>query len=158
MPEDLAEYPIIGYPPGTRSQARLDRYFEGCGIGLQIIHVSQAVPTNLQLATSGIGVAAVPEAIVLRELATGDLVPIKLKHPFVSVNYQAVFLRDQGQGLARAVAALARDVAATFANPSTSGSRGNKEPLMKISVIKMNSVSDKATTLPWRSDCCVPPS
>ena len=114
MPEDIARYPIIGYPPGTRSQARLDRYFEGCGIRPQIIHVSQAVPTNLQLATSGIGVAAVPEAIVLRELATGDLVPIKLKHPFVSVNYQAVFLRDQGQGLARAVAALARDVAATF--------------------------------------------
>lgn len=114
LPEELARHPIIGYPPGTRSQLRIDHYFENCGVRPQIIHVSNAVPTNLQLATSGIGIAVVPEAIVQREIASGELIPIKLKRPFVSVNYQAVFLRDQGQGLARAVAALARDVASDY--------------------------------------------
>lgn len=114
LPEELAQHPIIGYPPGTRSQLRIDRYFENCGVHPQIIHVSHAVPTNLQLAISGIGIAVVPEAIVQREIASGELVPITLKRPFVSVNYQAVFLRDQGQGLARAVASLARDVAANY--------------------------------------------
>lgn len=113
-PQDLAHYSIIGYPPGTRSQLRVDRYFENCGVRPNIIHVSQAVPTNLQLALSGIGIAAVPEAIVQREIAAGELIPIALKQPFVSVNYQAVFLRSQGQSLARAVAALARDAASDY--------------------------------------------
>lgn len=114
LPEELAQHPIIGYPPGTRSQLRIDHYFQDCGVRPQIIHVSNAVPTNLQLATSDIGIAVVPEAIVQREIAAGELIPIKLKRPFVSVNYQAVFLRDQGQSLARAVAALARDVASDY--------------------------------------------
>lgn len=114
LPEELAQYPIIGYPPGTRSQLRIDHYFENCGVRPQIIHVSNAVPTNLQLATSDIGIAVVPDAIVQREVASGELIPIKVKRPFVSVNYQAVFLRDQGQSLARAVAALARDVASDY--------------------------------------------
>jgi len=114
LPEELAQHPIIGYPPGTRSQLRIDDYFRNCGVRPQIIHVSHAVPTNLQLAVSGIGIAVVPDAIVQREIASGELVPIQLKRPFVSVNYQAVFLRDEGQGLARAVASLARDVAGNY--------------------------------------------
>ncbi len=119
-PEDLAKYPIIGYPQGTRSQLRIDQYFQLLDVRPQLIHVSHAVPTNLQLAVSGIGLAAVPEAIVQRELSTGELLKIRLEIPLGSVNYQAIFLKNQDQGLSRAVAALARNAATDYcerANP-----------------------------------------
>lgn len=112
--EDLARYPIIGYPPGTRSQLRIERYFENCGVVPRMIHVSHAVPTNLQLALSGIGIAVVPEAIVQREISCGELIPVQLEQPFVSVNYQAVFVRDQGLTLPKAVATLARNTATDY--------------------------------------------
>src|SRR5690606_26554990 len=86
-PRELAGYPIIGYPPGTPSQARIEEYFAGEVQQTVIIHASAALPTNVQMATSGIGITAVPLAAVSKEIEQGLLVALPTTKPFAQVHY-----------------------------------------------------------------------
>jgi DNA-binding transcriptional LysR family regulator len=117
-PQDLARYPIIGYPSGTRSQARIESYFADEAQQTVVIHASAALPTNVQMVTSGIGIAAVPLASVQREVQQGSLVVLPVTKPFVAVHYVAAYIRNDQPGLARAVAALARQAASRYCEAS----------------------------------------
>ncbi|GAB1576340.1 LysR family transcriptional regulator [Bordetella petrii] len=113
-PRELAGYPIIGYPPGTPSQARIEEYFAGEVQQTVIIHASAALPTNVQMATSGIGITAVPLAAVSKEIEQGLLVALPTTKPFAQVHYVAAFIREGRSELPRAVATLARQAASRY--------------------------------------------
>lgn len=113
-PQELASFPIIGYPPGTPSQARIDSYFADHAQQTVVIHSSVALPTNVQMLTSGIGIAAVPLAAVSKELEQGVLVALPSAKPFVPVHYVAAFPRKGQTELPRAVSALARQAASLY--------------------------------------------
>ncbi|CAM3618764.1 LysR family transcriptional regulator [Bordetella sputigena] len=113
-PRDLARYPVIGYPHGTPSQARIDSYFADEAQQTVVIHASAAVPTNVQMAASGIGICAVPRAVVRQEIDSGALVELPIAKPFVAVNYVAVFADREHSDLPRGVAALARQAAKLY--------------------------------------------
>jgi DNA-binding transcriptional LysR family regulator len=117
-PRDLAQFPIIGYPPGTSSQGRIDTYFADESQRTVIIHASSALPTSLQMVTSGIGIAAMPLASVSREVEHGTLVVLPVIKPFASVHFVAAFEREGHNELPRAVAALARQAAAQYCEAS----------------------------------------
>lgn len=109
-PAQLAAFPIIGYPAGTESQARIERYFDGVDRDL-VLHVGNGLTSNVQMAKSGIGVAAVSKVAIRGDLRDGDLVLVPTVSPFVDVQYVAVFLRDGTSNLPRSVAAVARQAA-----------------------------------------------
>lgn len=117
-PQDLARYPIIGYPPGTPSQLRIETYFSDEAQQTVLMHSSVALPTNVQMVTSGIGIAAVPWASVRQEVEQGTLVVLPTTKPFVPVHYVAAFVREGESELPRAVAALARLAASTYCEAS----------------------------------------
>lgn len=116
-PEQLAAYPIIGYPAGTESQMRIDAYFAGVGRDL-ILHAGNGLPSNLQMAKSGIGVAPVPKVAARDDLRHGDLVLISTTQPYIDVNYAALFRRDGNNDLPRAIAAIARQAAVRLCEAS----------------------------------------
>lgn len=113
-PQDLARLPIIGYPPGTPSQDRIDTYFADEAQQTVVIHASAALPTNVQMVASGIGIGAVPLAAVAREVERGVLVVLPTAKPFASVHYVAAFASEGQSELPRAVATLARQAAAQY--------------------------------------------
>lgn len=116
--DQLAAHTIIGYPPNTDSQARVERYFASANQRAVLVHASNALPTNVQMVASGIGVAAVPLAAVRRELDEGALVEVPTREHYVDVSYFAAFKRDGQQDLPRAIAALARQAATRFCESS----------------------------------------
>ncbi len=116
-PEQLAAFPIVGYPAGTESQMRIDAYFAGATRAL-IMHAGNGLPSNVQMAKSGIGIAAVPRAAVRGELQHGDLALVPTTRPCVDVHYAALFRRDGGSNLPRAIATIARQAAGRFCEAS----------------------------------------
>jgi DNA-binding transcriptional LysR family regulator len=118
--EQLASYAFIGYPPGTKSQARVENYFSGVNL-VGGLHASNGVNGNVYLALAGMGITAVPIVLVKNELEQGSLLLLPTVKPYVSVHYAAVFAQDDRSELPRAVAALARQAASRFceaADPS----------------------------------------
>lgn len=116
-PEQLAAHPIVGYPPGTESQMRIDAYFAGIHREL-VLHVGNGLPSNLQMAKSGIGVAPVPKVAARGEIRQGELVLLDTTQPYTDVHYSAVFLREGESDLPRAIAAIARQAAARLCEAS----------------------------------------
>lgn len=117
-PRDLAKLPIIGYPPGSASQERIDSYFADEAQQTVVIHASAALPTTALMVASGIGIAAMPRAAVARELEQGKLVVLPTTKPFTSVHYVAVYAAEGHSELPRAVATLARQAAARYCEVS----------------------------------------
>ncbi len=115
--ERLASYPFIGYPSGTESQVRVESYFSDVD---QVggMHASNGIHGNVQLAVAGLGVAAVPIVSVKAEIERGELMLLPTVKPYASVHYAAIFSQGGGNQLPRAVAALARQAAATFCEPA----------------------------------------
>jgi DNA-binding transcriptional LysR family regulator len=116
-PEQLAAYPVIGYPSGTESQLRIDAYFAGVTREL-VLHAGNGLPSNLQMAKSSIGVAPVPKLAARADIRVGDLVLVPTTRPYPDVHYSAVFLRDGNNELPRAIAAIARQSAARLCEAS----------------------------------------
>ncbi|MEI2415698.1 LysR family transcriptional regulator [Orrella sp. JC864] len=113
-PQELAQHPIIGYPPGSPSQARIDAYFADHAQQTVVIHASATLPTNVQMVAAGVGIAPVPWAAVRREIEQGTLVALPAAKPPVPVHYVAAFAREGQSELPRAVSALARQAAALY--------------------------------------------
>lgn len=111
--EQLARHPFIGYPVGTESQARAESYFAGVDL-VAGVHASNGFHGNVQLAVAGMGIAAVPIVSVKSELERGELMLLPTVKPFASVHYAAIYSRDSGNELPRAVATLARQAATSF--------------------------------------------
>lgn len=118
-PHDLAKLPIIGYPPGSASQERIDTYFADEAQQTVVIHASAALPTTALMVTSGIGIAAMPRVAVARELEQGKLIVLPTTKPFASVHYVAVYASEGRSELPRAMAALARQAALRYCEVST---------------------------------------
>ncbi|MBY4595343.1 LysR family transcriptional regulator [Ottowia caeni] len=111
--EQLANYPFVGYPSGTDSQMRVESYFSGVN-QVAGVHATNGSYGNVQLAVAGLGISAVPIVSVKAELAQGLLVLLPTVKRYTSVHYAAIFSKDGGTEIPRAVASLARQAAASF--------------------------------------------
>jgi DNA-binding transcriptional LysR family regulator len=73
-----------------------------------------SLATLVRLATDGIGVAAIPAAIIQRELAERALVVLNVLQPFPPFSFHASYLEAENRPLPALIAAIARETADAF--------------------------------------------
>ena len=108
--EDLGRIPVITFPRNSRPHMDLEALFQGTDVRPRI-HSSSSLATIVRMAVDGIGVCALPIAIVRREIAQGELQrlesPIRLPDLHFTASYPAEsdsFLTDAICDLAVAAA------------------------------------------------------
>ena len=73
---DLARHPILTHARGTRPYLQVADHFRGLPDVSARLVPSSNLAAGMQMAMDGMGVAAIPAAMVVRELAAGELVRV----------------------------------------------------------------------------------
>ncbi len=112
--KQLADYPIISYPRGSRPYGMIKSFF-----GLERdanlqLNCSNSLATLVRLATEGFGIAAIPPAIIERELRTGLLERIPVRQEFPALDCHAIFYATSLSAAPGVIAELAREEAERF--------------------------------------------
>lgn len=106
---ELARYPIISYPRGSKPYQMIERYFGPAGDpGLQL-NCSNSLSTLVRLAVDGFGIAAIPPAIIERELRDGDLAVFPVRQPFPGLECHAAFYSSSRSAAPGVIAEMARE-------------------------------------------------
>lgn len=104
--EELARIPVITFPRSSRPHMDLETLFRTAGLRPRI-HNSSSIATIIRMAVDGIGVCALPQSVVRRELDAGDLVPLKVETDLPALTFTASFPHASDTALPRAVCDLA---------------------------------------------------
>ncbi|MEQ9812549.1 MAG: LysR family transcriptional regulator [Azospirillaceae bacterium] len=112
--DELERLPIITYPAGTPPNAILDRFFERKETWL--VHQSSAnsLMTMVRLVADGLGIAAMPPAALLNEIAAGTLAELATADALDPISIVAASLTDRPSPVIEAVISAARDAVAAF--------------------------------------------
>lgn len=117
--DQLLQYSILAHSRGTKSfddvAAHFDRHVISSG---KLVPTSNIAPC-LHMTMEGMGVAALPEAMIQDELSNGGLV--KLNYPWVPdpLHFFARYDADKSLSFVREAAELAREVALEHASRSS---------------------------------------
>jgi DNA-binding transcriptional LysR family regulator len=124
---DLIEHPIISYPRGSKPYRMIEAYFtDEAGTRLHL-NCSNSLSTIVRLACDGFGVAAIPPAIIQRELETGALAMIPVRQTFPPLVCHACYFSTASAAAAGLIAELAGAAAARFFD-ELPGHGGASEP------------------------------
>ncbi|WP_112662273.1 LysR family transcriptional regulator [Microvirga flavescens] len=111
---ELGAMPLITFQRGSPPYRMIAPYFQDESVLASQLSNSNSLPTMIRLAMDGFGVAAVPTAVVQREIALGDLVSVKVNKPFPPLDFIASYHPVPGSLLTERVAELARRTALEF--------------------------------------------
>jgi DNA-binding transcriptional LysR family regulator len=112
---DLATFPIISFARNSGPHAVIERLFSGSERGALHVNCIASVATMIRLVTDGFGVAAVPPAIIQRELNEEILHTLRVDVEFPALVMLACFRSDNENPLTETVARIAQETAADFA-------------------------------------------
>src|SRR5450830_626935 len=112
---DLATFPIISFARNSGPHAVIERMFSGSERGALHINCIASVATMIRLVTDGFGVAAVPPAIIQRELNEEILHPLRVDVEFPALVMLACLRADNENPLTETIARIAQETAADFA-------------------------------------------
>lgn len=110
---DLARYPILSFPRGSKPHQAMMGYFHRPGINDARLHTA-SLATLIRLASDGVGIAALPAAIIRREIADGTLQVLNVLQPFPPLSLHACYLETEDRPLPALIAAMAREVADAY--------------------------------------------
>lgn len=113
-PRELGVHPIISFPPGSKPHQTLLRQFCEFEEDEVLFYTSNSLATIIRMVRDGIGVAALPTALIQEELAQEKLRILDVEPSFPPIPLHACFVEGGHSLLASTVAELARDVAAEF--------------------------------------------
>ena len=119
---DLAAHLILSFPEGSAPHRSVQGLFHGTGLHEVRFHALQSMATAVRLACDGVGVAALPPAILGQELAQGVLVLLETAEELPPLRFTASFKRRPDDALLERMAQMARTAAAEFCltcEPST---------------------------------------
>lgn len=102
---ELAKIPIITYPRMSEPHANIRTLINQTGNSTQI-HSSSSLSTIIRMALDGIGVSALPEEIVTRELAAGQLRKFEVEATIPDLVFNMAYCAAPGANVVRAVAEL----------------------------------------------------
>jgi len=127
---DLARWPILTYARGTRPHMQIAEMFSGPSLPAPRIFANSSITSIIRMAIDGIGIGAVPEAVIGRELADGSLRILKGAPVLQPLAFTASWIDTPGSGLAATIARLAHDVAHGVDKPE-GDKRGRSTPIGK---------------------------
>jgi DNA-binding transcriptional LysR family regulator len=137
---ELGEVRLLSYSEDSAPHAAMLQLVRAHGASASRIFTSNSLATTIRLAVDGLGVAALPEAAIERNLRDGELVRLTLAEPFPPIAMHAAWLDDPGNPLPGIVAAAAQSIATGFcAGREPSVARHDKEirsPATAISSLK----------------------
>ena len=111
---ELADWPIITSPPHTPHGRWIHELFVHAKLPTAGIYSSSSIATTVRMACDGIGIAAVPDVFVQRELEAGGLVVLDTECPLPDAKLTVSYPLKPDSYLAAAVAALARELAQDY--------------------------------------------
>lgn len=112
--ETFLRLPIIAYGAGTTGHDNLMTVVSKEEIDRIEVHHSNSLPTSIDMACAGIGIASIPPVVVQRELKEGALRILNTNRHLPSIAFWAVTLPDAGGPLSAAMVSLMRDAAIRF--------------------------------------------
>lgn len=120
---DLLAQPLIGYSKGSQPYHAIIRLLTTAGIEPDQVRIynTNSLATIIRLAVSGAGIAAVPRAVVRDPVLRGELVELDVAAELAPMPLHAVYVQRPDNPLPAAVAAMAADVAVTFAASGPDG-------------------------------------
>jgi DNA-binding transcriptional LysR family regulator len=111
----LARVPLVTYPRATEPYAAIVDLFARHKVRAPRVHGSASLSTIVRMAADGIGVAAIPPAIIARELAEKSLRLVRVEGALPPLAFAASWPLKPDGFVAAAVAKLAHEVADEFA-------------------------------------------
>jgi DNA-binding transcriptional LysR family regulator len=112
--ETLATHPILTFSRNTRPYQAVREMFSGPGLPPVRIHASASLATILRMAEDGLGVAAIPSAIVETDMQVGRLRRIVSPAVLPQLDFVAAWRITPDTATVEAVADLAVEVAGAF--------------------------------------------
>ncbi|GAA4329652.1 LysR family transcriptional regulator [Pigmentiphaga soli] len=113
-PADLCRYPVIGYPKGIDTQNSMDAYFRSVDPGKLTFHASNSISTTIHMVSAGLGIAAVPNVVVQKDVEAGSLVVLPTLKALPETSYCALYPSAESTGVPLAISAIAREAARAF--------------------------------------------
>jgi|CXWL01.1.fsa_nt_gi DNA-binding transcriptional LysR family regulator len=105
---DIARLPVITYQKGSRPPLDIRDLFVRAGIAGFRIYSSSSISTMVKLCVDGLGVSAIPPAVIERELANGELRLIEVTDGGLpELRFTVSYLRTAETLLLEAIATLA---------------------------------------------------
>lgn len=112
-PADIAAHPVLSFPEGSAPHRHIRDWFAAAEVEEPRLHALQSMPIAIQLARDGVGIAALPPAILGEALAAGALRLLPVTEPLPPLHFTASFKR-RAAPVIRRVAGMARESAAVF--------------------------------------------
>lgn len=112
---DLAAFPLVSFARNSGPHQIIERMFSNSERGTVHINCITSVATMIRLVTDGFGVAAVPPAIIQRELNEESLHILRVNAEFPALMLRAAFRNDPDNPLTETIARIAQETASEFA-------------------------------------------
>jgi DNA-binding transcriptional LysR family regulator len=112
---DLAAFPLVSFARNSGPHQNIERLFSDNERGNVHINCITSVATMIRLVSDGFGVAAVPPAIIQRELNEESLHILRVSAEFPALVLRAAFRSDPENPLTETIARIAQETAAEFA-------------------------------------------
>jgi len=110
--QDIARLPVITYPKGSRPPLDIRDLFVRAGVADYRIYSNASLSTMVKLCVDGLGVSAIPPAVIERELANGELRLIDVADgKLPELSFTISYLLTAETTLMEAITALALDLA-----------------------------------------------
>lgn len=111
----LAHFPILSFPRGSKPYQAMVSYFQRPDPDIDEVRLHTAsLSTLIRMAIDGIGIAAIPMAIIEGEIARGALRVLDVRQPFPPLSLHAAYPETETRPLPALIANMARDVAAEY--------------------------------------------
>ena len=124
-PEQLAELPIITHTRGTHQHQTILRWFRAAGLEPRRLSTCSSLATIIRLTVAGLGISILSPAVVRREVAAGEIVPIAATKALPPQNFLAVLPTVSPVPSASAAVALAIAVSAGRSAPGAAEHKGS---------------------------------
>jgi DNA-binding transcriptional LysR family regulator len=117
---ELVRWPIISSQVHAPHGRRIHELFMQAKVPISGIYSSSSIATIVHMARDGIGIAAVPEIVVWRELAAGSLIRLDTDCALPDAELSVSYPLKPDSYLAAIVADLAREIAERYVAGATS--------------------------------------
>jgi len=106
-PAQLAGFTVITHTRGSHQHETVLKWFHAAGAEPRRVSTSSSLASVIRLTAAGLGVSLQTPAVIARETAAGELVPVPTTVPVPDLHFYSAHHRSGAQDAARALSDLA---------------------------------------------------